>query len=302
MLNRLKKVFNSIVSTVSTKTLSRKELEEVLNDFLYELIESDVAYDVAEDIIATLVSELEGTKVKRGIDVKQYVQEVLKEKMKKLLTNVEKPGFENELLSLVKNERPVIILMLGINGVGKTTTIAKVAYRYTRKLGLRVVISASDTFRAGAQEQLEKHARNINVPIVKHKYGSDPAAVAYDTVMYAKSRGFHVVIVDTAGRMHTDSDLMDELRKISRVVKPHYKILIVDALTGNDAIEQAKTFNEAVGIDGLIVTKVDADVKGGVIISLAHEVKKPILYVGTGQGYEDLDIFTSEWFIKKLFQ
>ncbi len=302
MLNRLKKVFNSIVSTVSTKTLSRKELEEVLNDFLYELIESDVAYDVAEDIIATLVSELEGTKVKRGIDVKQYVQEVLKEKMKKLLTNVEKPEFENELLSLVKNERPVIILMLGINGVGKTTTIAKVAYRYTRKLGLRVVISASDTFRAGAQEQLEKHARNINVPIVKHKYGSDPAAVAYDTVMYAKSRGFHVVIVDTAGRMHTDSDLMDELRKISRVVKPHYKILIVDALTGNDAIEQAKTFNEAVGIDGLIVTKVDADVKGGVIISLAHEVKKPILYVGTGQGYEDLDIFTSEWFIKKLFQ
>jgi len=302
MLNRLKKVFNSIVSTVSTKTLSRKELEEVLNDFLYELIESDVAYDVAEDIIATLVSELEGTKIKRGIDVKQYVQEVLKEKMKKLLTNVEKPEFENELLSLVKNERPVIILMLGINGVGKTTTIAKVAYRYTRKLGLRVVISASDTFRAGAQEQLEKHARNINVPIVKHKYGSDPAAVAYDTVMYAKSRGFHVVIVDTAGRMHTDSDLMDELRKISRVVKPHYKILIVDALTGNDAIEQAKTFNEAVGIDGLIVTKVDADVKGGVIISLAHEVKKPILYVGTGQGYEDLDIFTSEWFIKKLFQ
>lgn len=302
MLNRLKKVFNSIVSTVSTKTLSRKELEEVLNDFLYELIESDVAYDVAEDIIETLVGELEGAKVKRGIDVKQYVQEVLKEKMKKLLTNVEKPEFENELLSLVKNERPVIILMMGINGVGKTTTIAKVAYRYTRKLGLRVVISASDTFRAGAQEQLEKHARNINVPIVKHKYGSDPAAVAYDTVMYAKARGFHVVIVDTAGRMHTDSDLMDELRKISRVVKPHYKILIVDALTGNDAIEQAKTFNEAVGIDGLIVTKVDADVKGGVIISLAHEVKKPILYVGTGQGYEDLDIFTSEWFIKKLFQ
>jgi len=301
MLSKLRNILTSIVDAVSTKTLSRSELEEILGDYLYKFIEIDVAYDVAEDIIETLISELEGVKVKRGINVKQYVYDILKKKITTLLLSVERASFENEILSKVKKQKPVIMMIMGINGVGKTTTIAKVAYRYTRKLKLRVVISASDTFRAGAQEQLEKHARNINVPIVKHRYGSDPAAVAYDTVMYAKTRGFHIVIIDTAGRMHTDIDLMDELRKISRVIKPHYKILIVDALTGNDAIEQAKAFEEAVGIDGLIVTKVDADVKGGVIISLAYEVKKPILYVGTGQKYEDLEVFTSNWFINKLF-
>lgn len=301
MLGKLRNIITSIVDTISTRTLSRSELERVLGDYLYKFIEIDVAYDVAEDIIETLISELEGVKVKRRINIKQYVYDILKKKITTLLLSVEKASFENEILSKVEKQKPIIMMIMGINGVGKTTTIAKVAYRYTRKLKLRVVISASDTFRAGAQEQLEKHARNINVPIVKHRYGSDPAAVAYDTVVYAKTRGFHIVIIDTAGRMHTDIDLMDELRKISRVIKPHYKILVVDALTGNDAIEQARAFEKAVGIDGLIVTKVDADVKGGVIISLAYEVKKPILYVGTGQKYEDLEVFTSSWFINKLF-
>jgi fused signal recognition particle receptor len=194
---------------------------------------------------------------------------------------------------------PLKIVFLGVNGVGKTTTIAKIAYLF-KKSGMTPVIAAADTFRAGAQEQLKIHASRLGIPIVTGRYGADPASVAYDAVAHASSKGFCVVLIDTAGRMHTDRDLVDELRKIIRVVKPHYKVLVLDALTGNDAVEQARFFDEAVGVDMVILTKIDADAKGGGALSVAYSIRKPIAYVGVGQDYGDLKRFDAEWFIERI--
>lgn len=170
-----------------------------------------------------------------------------------------------------------------------------------KKQGLRVIVAASDTFRAAAQEQLAFHCKKLEIPLVRGKYGGDPASVAFDAISSARSRGIDVVLVDTAGRMHVDKDLVEELKRIVRVAKPNLKILILDALAGSDALEQAKYFNDLVGYDGVILTKVDADVKGGIVLSLAYELKKPVLYLGTGQDYSDLIPYNSDWFVDKLF-
>lgn len=170
-----------------------------------------------------------------------------------------------------------------------------------KQQGLRVIVAAADTFRAAAQEQLALHCKKLEIPIVKGKYGGDPASVAFDAINSAKSRNIDVVLIDTAGRMHVDKDLVEELRRIVRIAKPNLKILILDALAGNDALEQARYFNQMVGYDAVILTKVDADAKGGAILSLAYELKKPVLYLGTGQEYSDLVAFDSNWFIEKLF-
>jgi len=289
LFGRLKKAFASIVEKLSTRAISEKELASVTSDFLMELVECDVAFDVAENIVDKVKEKLLGLKVKRGVDVRSLVKDALKEILLETLKNSGGLDFIETVKKLRETTRPVIILFLGVNGVGKTTTIAKIA-----------IISASDTYRAGAQEQLEFHAKRVGVPIVKHKYGSDPAAVAYDAINFAKAKGFDVVLVDTAGRMHIDVDLVEELKKVVRVTKPHMKILVVDALTGNDAVEQAIKFNEAVGVDAVIIAKADADVKGGVSVSIAHAISKPIIYVGTGQKYEDLQEFSPEWFVEKI--
>jgi fused signal recognition particle receptor len=193
----------------------------------------------------------------------------------------------------------VKVVFVGPNGHGKTTTIAKVAYRLIAR-GLSVVLAAADTWRAGAIEQLKHHAEAIGAHVVEHGYGADPAAVAYDAVAYARKRGIDVVLVDTAGRLQTDVNLMEEVSKIVRVVKPHFKIFVGDALTGNDALDQALKFNQYVGLDGGILTKVDADAKGGAALSFVYATGKPVLYVGTGQKYNDLQPFTVEWFLEKV--
>jgi len=190
-------------------------------------------------------------------------------------------------------------LFLGPNGHGKTTTIAKIAKMLINE-GISVVAAASDTFRAGAIEQLEIHCKRVGVRVIKHKYGADPAAVAYDAIMYAKSKGIDVVLIDTAGRMQTDRDLMNQMKKIARVVSPDIKIFVGDALTGNDALEEARKFNEEIGIDCSILTKIDADIKGGSALSIIFATKKPIAYVGTGQGYSDIIKFNAEWFVDKI--
>jgi fused signal recognition particle receptor len=226
--------------------------------------------------------------------------EVLREAIKEVLTSKQ----EVDLIKIIEAKRakgePAVFVFVGINGHGKTTTIAKLA-RYLTKRGYKVVLAAGDTFRAAGIEQLEIHAERLGVNIVKQKRGSDAAAVAYDAIAHAKARGLDVVLVDTAGRMQTDVNLMDEMRKVVRVAKPDAVIFVGDALTGNDAVEQAKTFDQAVGITGTILCKMDADARGGAALSITQVTGKPILFLGTGQGYDDLVEFKPEIILNALF-
>jgi len=195
--------------------------------------------------------------------------------------------------------QPAIIVFIGINGTGKTTSIAKLAYILQKK-GRSVILAASDTYRSGSIEQLEEHARRVGVRVIRHQYGADPAAVAFDAVSYARAHSINVVLIDTAGRMQTNKNLLEEMRKIVRVTSPDLTILVVDALTGNDAVEQGKIFSEAVKIDGIILAKLDADVKGGSAISLSYIMGKPVAMVGTGQKYDDLEPFQPEAIVKNI--
>jgi fused signal recognition particle receptor len=200
-----------------------------------------------------------------------------------------------------KTREPFVIAFVGINGTGKTTTIAKVARMFMKK-GYSVVLSCSDTYRAGSIEQLEEHGKRLGVKMIRHTYGADPAAVAYDAVSHAKAHGIDVVLIDTAGRIQTDRNLMNELAKVKRVIAPDLTILTVDALTGNDAVMQAEEFHKTVGIDATVLTKVDADVKGGSALSVTYVTKKPIIFIGTGQTYEDLELFNPEKFTQMILR
>jgi fused signal recognition particle receptor len=204
-----------------------------------------------------------------------------------------------DLNSVLEGKRPGIVLILGPNGAGKTTTIAKLTH-YFQQRGKKIVLASADTFRAGSIEQLGVHAHALNVRIVKHQYGADPAAVAYDAVHAARADGADIVLIDTAGRQDTNKNLLEELKKIQRVIQPHAKIYVGESYTGQAILTQAKTFDEAIGIDGFILTKLDTDTKGGGVISILHNVKKPILFFGTGQTYEDLVEFKLEDFLERL--
>ncbi len=293
-----KKLKESVGEKIAYKELSESDLEDVLDELTMMLVEADVAYDVALDLAEHLKNALVGVKVRRGESVEKIVRDTLRKRILEIV-GVRGPTIEELVERRKPGERPVVVVFLGVNGVGKTTTIAKIAYRLKRR-GFTPVLAAADTFRAGAQEQLAIHAERVGVPIIRGRYGADPASVAHDAIEYAMSRGFRVVLIDTAGRMHIDYDLMGELRKIVRVSKPDMKLLVVDALTGNDAVEQATKFNEGVGVDAVAVTKTDADVKGGTILSVAYVTRKPILYVGTGQEYGDLEEFDPEKYVELI--
>ncbi|MEM3346349.1 MAG: signal recognition particle-docking protein FtsY, partial [Desulfurococcaceae archaeon] len=267
------------------------KLIELIDQFKYELVCRDVAYDVADDIAQKLALDVKNGLIKNGDALVKRLREVLLSYFDGV------PRVDLELLA--RTEKPLKVIFMGVNGVGKTTTIAKVAV-YLREKGYRPIMIAADTFRAAAQEQLKKHSEKTGIPLFLGKYGADPASVAYDGVLYGMSRGFNVMLIDTAGRMHTDVDLVNELKKIIRVVKPSLKILVVDALTGNDAIEQAKFFNEAVGVDAFIVAKFDAYEEGGVPLSIVYITKKPVIFVGTGQDYSDLKPFDPLEYVDKL--
>ena len=301
MFSKIRNLMKSFVKTISEglryKTLSEKDIDALLEEFLLKLVEADVAYDVAEKLCDELRKSLIGLRVPRGVDVEEYVWNEIK---KTVLSILERGRSNIDLVALAKERKPLKVVFMGVNGVGKTTTIAKIAYML-KKNGLRPVIVAADTFRAAAQEQLKKHSQNLGIPFVGGKYGSDPAAVAYDGVSYATKRRLDAVLIDTAGRMHVDTDLMNELRKIVRVVKPDLKLLVLDALTGNDAVEQAKSFDAAVGVDAVILTKVDADAKGGAALSSILSIEKPILYLGVGQSYEDLIPYDPQYVLKLIF-
>ncbi len=296
MFDNFKNAVNKLLKRISYKTPSKEDVESIIDDILLILIENDVALEVAEDILNNVKNRLLSTSIPRF----SRLDELVKQTLYDALDSVFKGIPEIDLVEVIKRKtKPYSILFLGVNGVGKTTTIAKVAYLLKTK-GFKVLLACSDTFRAAAIEQLRYHASRLAIPMIAQQYGADPAAVAYDALKHAEARGFNVVLIDTAGRQHSNINLMDELRKIVRVIKPDMKILILDALTGNDAFIQAKTFNECIGIDAIIMTKVDADVKGGAILSAVYATKKPVIYLGVGQKYTDLIKFDKVEYLKKL--
>jgi fused signal recognition particle receptor len=288
------------VKRIIQKELSPGDIEDIVWDLQVGLLESDVAVPVVDQIIERVKAGLVGRKLGLREDPKKIADEVLRE----AILNVLKTGCEVDLIKIVDAKRsqgePAVIVFVGINGTGKTTTIAKLA-RYLMGRGYKVVLAAADTFRAAGIEQLEIHAERVGADVIKQRRGADAAAVAYDAIAHAKARGLDVVLVDTAGRMQTEVNLMDEMKKIVRVAKPDMIIFVGDALTGNDAVEQAKTFDQAVGISGSILCKMDADARGGAALSIAQVTGKPILFLGTGQGYDDLVKFKPEIILNALF-
>jgi len=299
MLEGLRRSLRSFVEAVSVREVSEEELEGILNRLFFSLAECDVAVPVAESLVERLRSELAGLKVRRGTRVEGLARAALRKALTDLLSAAEPVDFLKEVAEARARREVFKVVLLGPNGHGKTLTAAKLA-RLLLNHGFTVVFACSDTFRAGAEEQLEEHAKRLGTYVVKHRYGADPAAVAFDAVAHARARGINAVIVDTAGRMQTDASLMEEMRKIVRVVEPHLKVFVGDALTGNDALDQALRFHGAVGIDGSVLTKVDADAKGGAAVSIIYATRKPILFLGVGQRYEDLMPFDPAWLIDKL--
>jgi fused signal recognition particle receptor len=244
-------------------------------------------------------NDLVGRKIKRRSDVALHTQDALKKAISEILM-VKGPNVMALAQEARKAGEPLKLMFVGINGTGKTTTISKLADYFVSK-GFTPVLAASDTFRAGAIEQITHHAENLKIKIIKHQKGADPAAVAYDAVEHARAQKKELVFIDTAGRMQTNTNLMDEMKKIQRVVKPDLVIFVGDALTGNDVVEQATKFNDAVGLDGIILTKADADAKGGAALSIGYVVQKPILFLGVGQGYKDIIEFKPDWMVEQIF-
>lgn len=294
---RTKKSIEEIVKTEKkpSRGISEEKLDELLWDLEVGLLESDVAYSVIESIKKDIKEELRHVSFERS-KIGEMVEKVLRNAIAHVLTSSEIDFDE----FIAKNKKPVVIMFVGVNGSGKTLSIAKIA-TLLKKQGKSCVMAAGDTFRAGAIEQLGIHAENVGVKLVKHGPGADPAAVAYDAIEHAKAKHKDVVLLDTAGRMQTNVNLMDEMAKIKRVAKPDLILFVGDALAGNDAVEQAKRFNEIVGIDGVILTKVDTDAKGGSALSVAYTIGKPLLFIGVGQGYEDQVPFDPEWMIENIF-
>lgn len=279
----------------SGRKLKEAKLEEILYDLEIALLESDVAFPVAKEIVDDLAEDLQGKRVSREVTLEQGVESALRDAITKAMTV---PTID--LFEIIKSHpKPIVIMFVGVNGTGKTTTIAKLAYHIQKK-GYTCVVAAADTFRAGAIEQLEKHAEAVGFKLIKHVAGADPAAVAFDAVEHARARKRDVVLIDTAGRMQTNTNLMDQMKKIKRVAAPDLVFYIGDALAGNDAIEQAKQFNEAVGLDGIVLTKIDADAKGGAALSIAHTIGKPVVFVSLGQGYDDIRRFNVKWMVDRL--
>lgn len=276
--------------------LSEKDLEEPLWELEMGLLESDLALSVSEAIVESVKKQLAGTTKRIGNDTGEVVEAALR---KAILDIVSANTIDfDEYVDHI--ERPVHIVFVGINGTGKTTSIAKLTHRLL-KSDYSVILAAGDTFRAGAIDQLGIHASRLGVKMIKHQAGADPAAVIYDAVQYAKAHKIDFVLSDTAGRMNTNLNLMSQMEKICRVSTPDLIIFVDEAVAGNDAVERAAQFNKAVPIDGSILTKIDADAKGGAAISIAYITGKPILFFGIGQHYEDLKKFNPEWFVDQLF-
>jgi len=295
-LEQIKEERPSLLSKVKsrfTHKISEEEFNEIFDDLEMLLLENNVALEAVDEIRKSLGENLIGREIKRD-KLEEEIKNELKKTLNEILIEPDNP------LDIIKiSEKPFKILFFGINGTGKTTSIAKVA-NFLKKAGFSVVLAAGDTFRAASIEQISEHAEKLGVKLIKQDYGTDPAAVGFDAVKYAEKHKIDVVLIDTAGRMHTKSNLLSEMEKIARVTKPNLKIFVAESIAGNDAVEQAKTFHNEIGMDGMILTKADIDEKGGTVISVSHATGKPIFYLGVGQGYDDLELFNKQKFIDGL--
>jgi len=299
VFEKLRQGLKGIVNRINSAGLTEKDLDPILWDLQLQLIGNDVSVEVAEKVCSELKERLLGEDAPRFGDKSKMIHESLKASLESVMGVSIRTDLPELVAEAKARGEPFVVMFIGINGTGKTTTIAKTA-RLLMKRGFTVVLASADTYRAGAIEQLEEHGRRLGVRVIKHRYGSDAAAVGFDAVEHAKARGIDAVLIDTAGRMQTNRNLMDELTKMKRVVQPDLTLMILDSLIGNDATEQALTFNERVGFDAAVLTKVDADAKGGSSLSVSYLTGKPVIYVGVGQEYDDLQPFDAEWFAERL--
>ncbi len=295
MLDKLKNSFSKFVK----RTLFDKKLENSIGELKLLLLSNDVALDTADEICEKLVDLYNEEQIGRLTSSKKVLFNTLKEVITEILT----PDYNIDLTKEIKKKNsknlPYVIVFLGINGTGKTTTMAKIAH-YLNKNNISSVAAAADTFRAGAIEQLTYHMDNVNVRVIKHDYNSDPASVCFDAINHAKAKNINVVLIDTAGRQVTDKNLMTEMQKIVRISEPDLIVFVGDSLAGNDALYQAKEFKKKVGIGAIILTKLDADARGGAALSISFETKAPIIFIGVGQKYDDLEPFDRDLFISNI--
>lgn len=286
--------FKKIVKKISTVKITEKEFDVYSEELEMLLLENNVALEVAEKIIRELKEKVVDKEL-----LKKEIESEIKDSFKEIIEEILIEPFNLFDKIKEKKDKPYVVLFCGVNGTGKTTTIAKIADSL-KKQGLSCVLAAADTFRAASIEQIKKHGDKIGVKVIAHEYGSDPAAVGFDAIKYAEKNHINCVLIDTAGRMHTSKNLMSQIEKVAKVAKPDTKIFVGESITGNDAIEQVKSFDWAIQIDGIILTKSDIDEKGGTALSVGYVTKKPILYLGTGQEYDKIEPFNKKAFIDKL--
>jgi len=288
-------LMDRLTGKVLERKISDNDIDSLFEEMELGLMEANMTIETIEFIKSEMKRLLVGKQLKRG-----EIEKDIRTTLEKILLEIFDQG-EINLEKLAKTKKPICIVFLGFNGSGKTTSIAKLG-QYLKQRKFQVVLAAGDTWRSAAIEQLEVHGQRLDIKVIKHEYGADSAAVVYDAIEHAKAKGIDFVLADTAGRSHANRNLMDELKKVVRVNKPDLKILVMDSLAGNDLVEQAKNFDEAVGIDCMIFTKVDVNEKGGGMLSACLAVKKPILYIGMGQEYKDIELFEANKFVKDLME
>lgn len=286
--NLRKRLSGLFKSSSSEEVLGRDEIDDSVREIL---LESDVSLETTERIISEIDKYLDSSR-------RKISREALKDALRLSISEILKNNSQNFNI-LEPGKKPFVILFLGINGTGKTTTVAKIA-NYLKKKGKRVVVAAGDTFRAGAIEQLNLLCENIGVNLIRHEAGSDPASVAFDAIDHAKARNIDYVLIDSAGRMQTNKNLLEEMKKMKRVAKPDISVLVLDAMIGQDAVYQAETFMKEISYDYIILTKLDTDARGGAIITISDQLKKPVLFIGTGQGMDDLMEFKPDWYLDRI--
>lgn len=301
MFEKLRSAIKTITTTASQRTLKEGDTIKILTEFELALIESDIAPVIAENLVKKVKETISGTKVDRSLDTESHLREHLKNVVKNVLNEASDLDFLKVINEKKKTGNLFSIVFLGINGTGKTTTISKIG-KLLKDNDFSVVFAAADTHRAGAIEQLTEHAKRLSLKVVSQRYGADPSAVARDAILYAKSHKIDVVLIDTAGRMQTSKNLMDEMTKIIRVIEPDLKIFVGDALAGSDTVSQAKEFSEYTEFDAAILTKIDADAKGGAALSIISVTGKPIIFLGMGQEYENLIPFDINNFVSVIFE
>lgn len=299
MFEKLRGALDTAVIKATTKELNEKNLADAVWELQIVLIQNDVAVEVADHICNLTKEKLIGQRTGRLENVKKLFKTALYESIIEVLT----PTRHLDIVKFAQDKKekgePLSIVFLGVNGTGKTTTLAKIAHMY-KEIGYSIVIAACDTYRAGSIEQLSKHAQRLGIRLIKQDYGHDAASISYDAINHARARHIDIVLIDTAGRMQTNKNLLEEMKKIVRISQPDVKLFIGDALAGNDALSQAMKFNDAVGIDGAILTKVDADPSGGAALSVTFITGAPVIYVGVGQEYTDIQKFDPEWFARRI--